>query len=88
MRALCRCQPPSLVPELSLSAQPLVQLTQLPQEAVVGPNFSFLTNRGQSSMDIHVLTEHQIGYDQRRGAAVTFPAMNVNLTCRKWIHEI
>lgn len=86
--ALCRCQPTSLVPELSLSTQPLVQLTQLLQEAVVGPNFSFLTNRGQSSVDIHVLAEHQIGYDQRRWAAVAFPAMNVNFTCRKCIHEI
>lgn len=71
---------PSLVPEPSLSAEPLVQFTQLPQEAVVGPDLSLLANRGQGSVDVHVSAEHQVGDDQRRGAAVAFPAVNVNLT--------
>lgn len=73
-------QIPSLVPELPLSAEPLVQSTQLPQEAVVGPDLSLLANRGQGSVDIHVLAEHQVGFDERRGAAVAFPAVNINLT--------
>lgn len=74
------CQIPSLVPQRPLSTETLVQSTQLPQEAVVGPDLSLLANRGQGSVDIHVLAEHQVGYDQRRGAAVAFPAVNINLT--------
>lgn len=73
-------QIPSLVPELALGAEPLVQSTQLPQEAVVGPDLSLVANRCQGSVDVHVLAEHQVGDDERRRAAVAFPAVNINLT--------
>lgn len=69
----------SLVPDVLLSAEPVVQSTQLPEEAVVGPDLSPMANRGQGSVDVHVLAEHQVGYNQRRGAAVAFPAVNINL---------
>lgn len=70
---------PSIVPDVLLSAEPLVQSTQLPEEAVVGPDLSPMANRGQGSVDVHVLAEHQVGYDQRRGAAVAFPTVDKNL---------
>lgn len=53
----------SFVPELPLGSQPLAQQAQLPEEAVIGSDFSFLSNHGQSGVNIHVLAKHQVGYD-------------------------
>ena len=73
----------SLVPEPSLSGQLLVQQAELPEEAIIGPDFPLLPHRGQSRMDVHVLAKHQKGNDQGWRAAVAFPAVNVDFTCRR-----
>lgn len=80
----CRCNILfcSFVPEGSLSCQTLVQVAELPQEAVVGSDLSFPPHHGQSAVDVHVVPKHQVGDDHSRRAAVAFPAVDVYLTCR------
>lgn len=72
----------SLVPELPLGFQPLVEAAELPQEAVVGSDLPFLTNHGQGGAHVQVLAKHQEGDDQRGRAAVAFPAVNVHFAYR------
>lgn len=71
----------SLVPELPLGLQPLVESAELPQEAVVGSDLSFLPHHGQGSVHVQVSAKHQVGDDQRGRAAVAFPAVNVHFAC-------
>lgn len=73
---------PSLVPQLPLGRQPLVQLAKPTQESVVGSDLPLLPHRGQSAVHVHLFVEHQVGDDQSWRAAVAFPAVNVDSACR------
>uniref|UniRef100_A0A3B5LU71 Thyroid hormone receptor alpha n=1 Tax=Xiphophorus couchianus TaxID=32473 RepID=A0A3B5LU71_9TELE len=57
--------------------------TELPQEAVVGSDLSFLPHHGQSGVDVHFLVKHEVSDDQSGRAAVAFPAMHVHFTWRR-----
>lgn len=80
--SLWDCLSALLVAELSLGSEPLVQPTELPEEAVVWADLPFVPHRGHSGVNVHVAAKHQVGYDQGGRAAVAFPAMNVHFTCR------
>ena len=70
----------SLVPDPSLGRKPLVELAELPQEAIVGADLSLVAHRGHGRAHVHPVAQHQIGDDQRGRAAVALSAVDVHLT--------
>ena len=65
----------------ALGGQPLVKLTELSQEAVVGADLPLVAHRGQGRVDVQTPPQHQEGDDQGGRAAVALPAVDVHLAC-------
>ena len=47
----------------SFASEFVVEICQLPQEAIVGPHFAVTSDLGQGFHCSHVLSEHQVGQD-------------------------
>lgn len=65
--------------ELALPQEALVELAELPEEAVVGADLAVLPHGAERGSQVHVLPQHQVGNDQRGGAAVALPAVHQHL---------
>lgn len=59
----------------------LVELAELPQEAVVGADLPLVPDGGHGQAGIHFVAQHQERHDHGWRAAVAFPAVDVHLPC-------
>lgn len=69
--------------DLALAEQALVELAELPQEAVVGADLALLAHGAERAAHVHAPPQHQVGDDQRGRAAVALPAVHQHLACRE-----
>ena len=73
--------PVSLLSGRASGDQPLVEPTELSQEAIVGADLPPVAHGGQGGVDVQPLAQHQEGDDQGGRAAVALPAVDQHLTC-------
>uniref|UniRef100_A0A674N0F4 Thyroid hormone receptor alpha a n=1 Tax=Takifugu rubripes TaxID=31033 RepID=A0A674N0F4_TAKRU len=66
---------------LMSSGELLVELAELPQEAVVGADLPLVPDGGHGQAGVHFVAQHQVRDDHGGRAAVAFPAVDVHLPC-------
>lgn len=67
--------------QLALLGEPLVELAELPQEAVVGADLPLMPDGGHGQTGVHFVAQHEVRDDHGGRAAVAFPAVDVHLPC-------
>lgn len=68
--------------QLALLGELLVELAELPQEAVVGADLPLVPHGGHGQTGVHFVAQHEVRDDHGGRAAVAFPAVDVHLPCR------
>lgn len=66
--------------QLAFFDQLLIELAQLAQETIIGPNFSPVPYCCRRHSHIHFMVQHEVSNDHSRGTAVAFSAVNIHFS--------